>query len=99
MRGTWGTPCQWLVSSARQRRRVVAEHRFAHDLDGWKSLAQKNAVEFFKLKGSALFLPHVFAQLHDLKLAERVAEVGPNRLDPLLKLPQVARNIFHDSSS
>ncbi len=55
---------------------VVVEHGFADDFDRCEALAHEVVVEGLEVEGSALFLHHVGAKLHDLKFAQCVVEVG-----------------------
>ena len=52
------------------------EHGFADDFDWREALLHEVVVEVLEVEGCALFLLHVFAELHDLELAQRVVEVG-----------------------
>ena len=52
------------------------EHGFADDFDGGGALAHEVVVEGLEVEGGALFVLHVFAELHDFEFAEGVVEVG-----------------------
>src|SRR5580698_5972056 len=56
--------------------RSVAQHRLANDLDRCKALPHQTIVEGLQIESRALFLHHVGAKFHDLKLAQRVVKIS-----------------------
>jgi uncharacterized Fe-S cluster-containing protein len=52
------------------------QHRLAHNLDRCQALQHEVIVKLLQVEGRPLLLLEIFAELHDLELAQGVVEVG-----------------------
>ena len=65
-----------IINRQLQGRAVVAEQRFAKELEWNYSLAHESVVKVLQSEITPLFLFEIIAQLQDLQLAQSVDEVG-----------------------